>query len=364
MEALAGREPFDRDDLVAVRLRGQHEAGADERRRRGARSTSRTRPARTRSSSRAGRAARAARRGGSRPPRRPPRARSPLTVSSILMRQHPLERAPGQHAQRVAAVRRRPADVVDRARRLGDPVGERVGLLDRRPHEPGDRARPTRTRRAARRSRAARASTTAITIALRGPTFMNVSAPAARDAHGDDQLVGRERRSASGPTRKSSRATASPRARSRARPRRPPTSSGGSASPAGEAVPRFPPIVPRFRICGEPTVREASASAGSALAERPSSTRCRSGRRRAAASAFSRHHPRSSATSLGSGAPRAGRVEVELDHHVGAALDRHRVRDAPPSARAPRRACVGSARPRGQDTVAGADFLAASTLAT
>src|SRR5580765_3081151 len=40
------------------------------------------------------------------------------------------------------------------------------------------------------------------------------------------------------------------------------TSSGGSASPAGEAVPRLPPIVPRLRICGEPTVRDASASAG------------------------------------------------------------------------------------------------------
>ncbi len=44
------------------------------------------------------------------------------------------------------------------------------------------------------------------------------------------------------------------------------TSSGGSASPAGEAVPRLPPIVPRFLICGEPTVRDASASAGSSLA--------------------------------------------------------------------------------------------------
>ena len=44
------------------------------------------------------------------------------------------------------------------------------------------------------------------------------------------------------------------------------TSSGGSASPAGEAVPRLPPSVPRFRICGEPTVRDASASAGSSPA--------------------------------------------------------------------------------------------------
>ena len=46
----------------------------------------------------------------------------------------------------------------------------------------------------------------------------------------------------------------------------PSTTSGGSASPAGEAVPRLPPIVPRLRICGEPTVRAASASAGSSSA--------------------------------------------------------------------------------------------------
>ena len=47
-------------------------------------------------------------------------------------------------------------------------------------------------------------------------------------------------------------------------------SSGGSASPAGDAVPRLPPIVPRLRICGEPTVRDAAASAGSAEATSPS----------------------------------------------------------------------------------------------
>src|SRR5215469_4028890 len=43
----------------------------------------------------------------------------------------------------------------------------------------------------------------------------------------------------------------------------PPASSGGRASPAGDAVPRLPPTVPRLRICGEPTVREAAASPGS-----------------------------------------------------------------------------------------------------
>ena len=39
---------------------------------------------------------------------------------------------------------------------------------------------------------------------------------------------------------------------------------GGSASPAGDDEPTFPPIVPRLRICGEPTVREAIASPGNA----------------------------------------------------------------------------------------------------
>jgi hypothetical protein len=38
--------------------------------------------------------------------------------------------------------------------------------------------------------------------------------------------------------------------------------STGSESPAGLAVPRLPPIVPALRICGEPIVRAAAASAG------------------------------------------------------------------------------------------------------
>ena len=37
----------------------------------------------------------------------------------------------------------------------------------------------------------------------------------------------------------------------------------GAASPAGEAVPRLPPTVPRLRIWGEPTVRLAMARPGS-----------------------------------------------------------------------------------------------------
>ena len=38
---------------------------------------------------------------------------------------------------------------------------------------------------------------------------------------------------------------------------------GGSPSPAGDEVPRFPPTVPRFRIWGDPTVLDAIASPGS-----------------------------------------------------------------------------------------------------
>ena len=44
----------------------------------------------------------------------------------------------------------------------------------------------------------------------------------------------------------------------------PDASRTGSVSPAGDAEPRFPPSVPRLRICGEPTVRDAMASPGSA----------------------------------------------------------------------------------------------------
>jgi len=46
----------------------------------------------------------------------------------------------------------------------------------------------------------------------------------------------------------------------------PEASRTGWVSPAGDAEPRFPPSVPRLRICGEPTVREAMARPGSAPA--------------------------------------------------------------------------------------------------
>ena len=43
----------------------------------------------------------------------------------------------------------------------------------------------------------------------------------------------------------------------------------GTASPAGEAAPRLPPIVPRLRICGEPTVLAAIARPGSSPPSSP-----------------------------------------------------------------------------------------------
>ena len=105
-----------------------------------------------------------------------------------------------------------------------------------------------------------------MTIALRGPIFMNVCAAplgwmctaTISSSSASAFRFGPTRKSVSGSRRVPRTLASSTSARS--------TSSGGSASPAGEAVPRLPPIVPRLRICGEPTVREASASAGRAVA--------------------------------------------------------------------------------------------------
>ena len=103
---------------------------------------------------------------------------------------------------------------------------------------------------------------TAITIALRVPTFENVCGPVAgsmRKAATSSSFraalrFGPVKNSRTG-TRRVPDAEASSTSASDA-------SRGGCASPAGEAVPRLPPTVPRLRICGEPTVREAMASPG------------------------------------------------------------------------------------------------------
>ena len=84
------------------------------------------------------------------------------------------ERALGQHAQRVAPVAARAAHVVDRRRRRGDALGERVAPRRAARSRAPAAATPSRTTRAARRRRETASETTAITIAFRGPTFMNV----------------------------------------------------------------------------------------------------------------------------------------------------------------------------------------------
>ena len=85
-----------------------------------------------------------------------------------------------------------------------------------------------------------------------------------RHVHRDDQLVRRERVALRADEELAQRQRPRAARRSRRSTSAPATSSGGSASPAGDAVPRLPPIVPRLRICGDPTVRDASARAGSA----------------------------------------------------------------------------------------------------
>ena len=104
---------------------------------------------------------------------------------------------------------------------------------------------------------------TAITIALRVPIFANCCGPsagamrkAAMSSSGRRQLrLGPVTNSCTGmrrlPPMEATSTSASP------------ANSGGSPSPAGDDVPRLPPTVPRLRICGEPTVREAIASPGS-----------------------------------------------------------------------------------------------------
>jgi hypothetical protein len=107
---------------------------------------------------------------------------------------------------------------------------------------------------------------TAITIAFRGPIFMKVcGAPLGwiktaviSSSASSAFFLGPTRNSRTG-IRRVPRTLASSTSASS-------ISSGGKASPAGEAVPRLPPSVPRFRICGDPTVLEASASAGSVSA--------------------------------------------------------------------------------------------------
>ena len=105
-----------------------------------------------------------------------------------------------------------------------------------------------------------------MTMALRGPTFANCWGPRAAGT----RIV---RMSSSGaitlrfgPVQNSSIGTARAPPDEASSTVAPEATSGGSASPAGDAVATFPPIVPRLRICGDPTVLEAIASPGSTSA--------------------------------------------------------------------------------------------------
>ena len=206
----------------------------------------------------------------------PPRCRS----------QAQRQRAPGQHANGVPAVGGGAAHVVDRPGAPRDQLAEprRHPLVQR----PRGRPSPARRRRTPRppgaehgrpgRADAARhappsASSasaneqTAITIALRVPTFANCCGPprpapdTARSARPVPATLrfGPRKNSATGTGR-------APRADSTSTVA-PAANSGGNASPAGEDVARLPPSVPRLRICGEPTVRDAIASAGQHVGE-------------------------------------------------------------------------------------------------
>ena len=295
--------------LAALRLAGGDQAGADRRRRPGTPCTSRTRPARRRSSSRAGRAARAARTAGSRPARRRrPRARSPLTVQvtridGTLPSARPRPSASVRRASTASACRRyaaRAAHVVDRGgaasatsspNRRASASRQRARASPTAARRPGAPRRPARARgvgaaepmpvptvRVGRVAAPARTSTPRSpsrcacrpwrTAAARAPAGTRTAAISSSGASTLRLGPGEERRRP---------APAGCRAPTPTSTTAPAASSGGCASPAGEAEPRLPPTVPRLRICGEPTVRDASARPGS---RSPSSSMIRAVRAR------------------------------------------------------------------------------------
>ena len=140
----------------------------------------------------------------------------------------------------------------------------------------------------------------------------------ARHAEARDQLVGREHVALRADDELLHRDRRAPRTDSTSTSA-PLAYSGGSASPAGEDEPRLPPIVPRLRICGEPTVRDAIASPGSSP---PSSSIARAyetpapTRSQPSASCHSVSSPTRVRSSSASG---RSRPKFELDHHVGPA---------------------------------------------
>ena len=111
--------------------------------------------------------------------------------------------------------------------------------------------------------RATPSEQTAITIALRVPILENCCGPPA----GGSQYAAISSSGAMplrfGPVMKSAMGTRRVPPIEASSTSAPDANSGGRPSPAGDDVPRFPPTVPRLRICGDPTVREAIASPGS-----------------------------------------------------------------------------------------------------
>ena len=104
---------------------------------------------------------------------------------------------------------------------------------------------------------------TAITIALRVPTFENSCGPSAGLIQNAAISSSDARQLRFGPVMKSPTGTRRVPSTDASSTSAPHAYSGGSPSPAGELVPRLPPTVPRLRIWGEPTVRDAIARPGS-----------------------------------------------------------------------------------------------------
>src|SRR5262249_34082801 len=261
MERAVLREPFDGDDLGAVSLGREHEAGADER------------PVQQdRARAALALLARILRAGQA--DALPEREQETLALPHVRLAAYAVHGHRHLHAARHLSIARDASTRSACRRYAALPRTSSIGLAAAatRSVKPSSApttsvgtgaAEPNAARASPRSPSTVRASEqTAITIALRGPIFMKVcgaplgrrctatmsssSARAFRFTPVRDSCIGTRRRPRTLATSTSA----------------PSMSSGGKASPAGEAVPRLPPTVPRLRICGEPTVRAASASAG------------------------------------------------------------------------------------------------------
>ena len=101
-----------------------------------------------------------------------------------------------------------------------------------------------------------------MTMALRVPTLANTCGPVATGSHTAAISSSRPSTLRLGPTKYSLIGMLRLRCNEATSTSAPAAMRGGWQSPAGEAEPRLPPIVPRLRIGGEPTVRAARANPG------------------------------------------------------------------------------------------------------